>query len=139
MNVLLILSLSLSFLYSEQYQDIKISRIDSVYDGDTIFVDIDSYPDIIGKRIGIRVRRIDAPEIRTNCIREKELAHKAKEHVIYFLKKCENIYLRNIERGKFFRIAADVYCDEKSLSQSLIKNNLAFPYNENSHRTRLCD
>lgn len=36
--------------------------------------------------------------------------------------------MRNINRGKYFRIAADVYIDGKNLGDILIKNNLAIFY-----------
>jgi len=39
----------------------------SVYDGDTIKVNIANYPAINGEGISIRIRGIDAPEIRGNA------------------------------------------------------------------------
>lgn len=43
----------------------------SVYDGDTFKVNIDDYPAIVGEAISIRIRGIDAPEIRGKCLSEK--------------------------------------------------------------------
>jgi endonuclease YncB( thermonuclease family) len=34
-----------------------------------------------------------------------------------------------MQRGKYFRIVADVYADNQSLADELIKNNLAVRYN----------
>jgi len=36
--------------------------------------------------------------------------------------------LRNIDRGKYFRIVADVYIDGKSLAQMLLTKGLAKVY-----------
>ena len=44
------------------------------------------------------------------------------------LKRAKVIELRNIERGKYFRILADVYVDDRNLADILIKNNLAIYY-----------
>ena len=37
------------------------------------------------------------------------------------LKDAEQINLKNMERGKYFRIAADVYVDGESLADMLIE------------------
>ena len=41
------------------------------------------------------------------------------------LKDAETINLKNIERGKYFRIVADVFVDGKSLADELIEAGLA--------------
>lgn len=38
------------------------------------------------------------------------------------------IRLENMQRGKYFRIIADVYIDDESLTQSLIEAGLGIPY-----------
>ena len=40
-----------------EYGTVIVSRVISVYDGDTFRVDIDSLPPIVGKNIPIRLRR----------------------------------------------------------------------------------
>ena len=50
------------------------------------------------------------------------------------LKTAKVIELRNIQRGKYFRIVADVYVDDKNLADILIKNNLALPYDGGTKR-----
>jgi len=94
----------------------------------TSYQDISSYPDITGKRIPIRVNGIDTPELRTKCIKEKNLAKKAKQLTVSILRDAKVIELRNMQRGKYFRIVADVYADAKSLANILIENNLAVRY-----------
>ena len=44
------------------------------------------------------------------------------------MKRAQKIELRNVDRDKYFRILANVYVDDKSLSEVLIKNKLALPY-----------
>lgn len=108
------------------YGNIIISRLVNVYDGDTFRVDIDSYPPIVGKNISIRIYGIDTPEIRGT--RTIELARHAKLKARSMLKNAKVIELRNMRRGKYFRIIAEVWIDGKDLGQYLIDEGLAKPY-----------
>ncbi len=118
---------SLSAFASSNYGDVQATFIKN-YDGDTITVNIAGYPPIIGKKISIRVNGIDTPELRTKSPKEKQLARTAKRLVKSLLKNAKSIELKNIKRGKYFRIVADVYYDGKSLADILIKNKLAVIY-----------
>jgi len=60
--------------------------------------------------------------------RKKYNAQQAKEMVADILKDAESINLKNIERGKYFRIAADVFVDGENLSEILIEAGMAVPY-----------
>lgn len=110
------------------YGNLIIDEVTSIYDGDTFRVNINSYPSIIGQRIPIRINGIDTPERRGKCTKEKALAKKAKQLTVSILRSSKVIELRNIKRGKYFRIIADVYADGKSLADMLIKNDLAVYY-----------
>jgi len=66
---------------------------------------------IIGEKISIRINGIDTPEIRGKCEKEKYDAQQTKEMVADILKDAERIDLKNIERGKYFRIVADVFVE----------------------------
>ena len=44
------------------------------------------------------------------------------------MKNAKRIDLRQVERGKYFRIVADVILDGKSLSEILLKNSLTTSY-----------
>ena len=98
------------------------------YDGDTITVNIPDVHPIIGKHISVRINGIDTPELRGTTGEIKEKARTAKRMVTNLCKKAKILELRNIKRGKYFRIVADVYVDEKCLADTLIKNGLAKPY-----------
>ena len=107
----------------------KVDKVTSIYDGDTFRANIKGYPNIIGKSISIRINGIDTPEIKCKCKKEKQLSQKAKQFTINILRSAKIIVLKNLKRGKYFRIIADVYADDKNLAQELIKNNLAVIYN----------
>jgi len=62
-----------------QYGTVTVSKLISVYDGDTFRVDINSLPPILGKNIPVRVAGIDTPEIQGKCFYEKNLAKKKPE------------------------------------------------------------
>lgn len=116
------------FIFAESnYGNVKAQYIRN-YDGDTITVNIPDCPDIIGKNITVRIKGIDTPEIKGKSEKEKQLARTAKRMVNSLLKNTKSIELKNIQRDKYFRILADVYYDGKNLSEILIKNKLAVPY-----------
>jgi len=121
------------------YGDIQGAKYIRNYDGDTITVDIPGYPPIIGDDISIRVNGIDTPEIRGKCAREKNLAKKAKQQVKSLLANAHNIELRNIKRGKYFRIVADVWADGLPISQLLISEKLAVPYDGGKKTVHWCN
>ncbi len=98
------------------------------YDADTITFDIPNLHPLIGKNIAIRVNGVDTPELRTKNKCEKEAGYKAKKIVENLLLSAKKIDLKNISRGKYFRIVADVYIDGKNLTDVLLKSNLAYEY-----------
>lgn len=118
----------LASLSSVASSNIQVERINSVYDADTFRVDISNWPDIVGKNIPIRVNGVDAAEIRGKCPSEKAQAKAARDYTRAFLESGSNIELRNIKRGKYFRLLADVYVDDQSLSEALIVSGHARSY-----------
>jgi len=110
------------------YSSVVVDEVTSIYDADTFRVNIKTWPDIIGQGISIRVQGIDAPEIRGKCKVEKQAALRAKQFTVSVLHNARRIELRNIQRGKYFRILADVWVDGKRLSQALIKAGHAQVY-----------
>jgi len=117
------------------YGDVKISKVISIYDGDTLRVNIDSFPDIVGKNIRIRIKGIDAPEIKGKCQREIDLAIMARDYLRNAINQSSQIELRNIERGKYFRIVGELYIDGENISNNLIKRKLAYHYNGGKKRS----
>ena len=118
------------------YDDVKISKVISVYDGDTIRVNIDSYPDIIGENIRVRLKGIDAPEIKGKCQKEIDLAIMARDYLRNAINKSNQIELRNIERGKYFRIVGELYVNGENISEELLRKNLVQQYK--TKKKKLC-
>ena len=114
--------------YAESYGDYQGAIYLQNYDGDTIRFDLPGYPPIAGDDIRVRVNGIDTPEIKGNCEKEKYDAQQAKEMVADILKDAEQITLKNMERGKYFRIAADVFVDGENLSEVLVGAGMAIRY-----------
>lgn len=115
----------LVFSGCKQKQEVEVV---SIYDGDTITVNINGWPDIIGKKIGVRIKNIDTPELRDNREEVKTLARKAKVFVVDKLRNAKKIELKNLERDKYFRILADVYVDDRNLGNLLLDAKLAKVY-----------
>lgn len=98
------------------------------YDADTVTFDIPLIHPLLGEKISVRLRGIDTPEIRTKDACERALAKKAKHVVKELLAKAKLIDLQNVERGKYFRIVADIIYDGKSLTDYLLKNKFGYRY-----------
>jgi len=111
-----------------EYGTVIVSKVISVYDGDTFRVDIDSLPPIVGKNIPIRLNGVDTPEIQGKCQHERDLAIKARDFVRNKLANAKEIKLTKLQRGKYFRVVADVMIDGVSLEQELLENKLAYKY-----------
>ena len=116
-----------SFLGSG-YGNCVVAKINSVYDGDTFRCDIAGVPDIIGKNISIRVNGIDTPEMKDKDQYVRMKAVDAKNLAQRKLLGAKKVELRNIDRGKYFRIIADVYVDGESLSKIMLDSGLANEY-----------
>jgi len=127
--LLLIICIGLSSVQAApEYGTVTVSKVISVYDGDTFRVDIDSLPPIVGKNIPIRLNGVDAPEIQGKCQYEKDLALKARDFVRNKLANAIEIKLTKLQRGKYFRVVADVMVDGVSLEKELLENELAYKY-----------
>jgi endonuclease YncB( thermonuclease family) len=124
----LLILLSIQAQAAPQYGTVTVSKVINVYDGDTFRVNIDSLPPIVGKNIPIRVNGIDTPEIRGKCQYEKNLALEARDFVRVKLANAKEIKLTNLQRGKYFRVVANVLVDGVSLEQELLDNKLAYEY-----------
>jgi endonuclease YncB( thermonuclease family) len=125
---IIVIILAVSVQAKPQYGTVTVSKVISVYDGDTFRVNIDSLPPIVGRNIPIRVNGVDTPEIRGKCPYEKNLALKARDFVRDKLANAKEIKLTNLQRGKYFRVVANVLVDGFSLEQELLDKELAYEY-----------
>lgn len=71
---------------------------------------------------------MDALELNDTRPAARELAYRAKRFLEHTLKHTALVELRNIRRGKYFRITAEVYVDGHNLAQLLIERGFALPY-----------
>ena len=125
--------------YAESYGDYQGAIYLKNYDGDTIRFNLPGYPPIAGKDIRVRVNGIDTPEIKGKCKKEKYEARQARDMVADILKGAEKINLKNMKRGKYFRIAADVIVDGENLADVLIEAGMAIKYNGGKKTYKWCD
>lgn len=110
------------------YSDATVSEVTSIDDAITFHVNIEGYPPIVGERIPVRLLGVDTPEIKGKCESEKVEARVAKQFTVQALRSAKTIELRNMQRGKYFRILANVYVDGKNLADGLIKAGHARSY-----------
>jgi len=130
--------LSLQVVAADYYGDLVVEKYISAYDGDTFRVDVAEIHPLIGRNMPIRLRGVDTPEIRGKCDQEKALAIKARDFVRELLADAETIVLINIDRGKYFRIVADVSVDGVDLGETLIENGLGRLY-DGGKKESWCD
>ncbi len=121
------------------------------YDGDTVTVNLTELREldqsgslsVIWSKIGIRVGGVDTPEMRGKCPEEKIKARAAKAFVKDLLTSADQISLRNVKRGKYFRLVADIIIDadtsnEIDLKEALVENGHAVRYNGGRKTAKWC-
>jgi micrococcal nuclease len=128
-----------SHLYAKSFGGYEGAIYVRNYDGDTITFNLPGLHPIIGEEISIRVNGIDTPEIRGKCEKEKYDAQQARGMVANILKGAEQIVLRNMERGKYFRIAADVIVDGENIADMLIDMGMAIRYDGGKKTFNWCE
>ena len=134
MNIKSLLIASIIFItFSPQAKDksfgnATVLEVTSIYDGDTFRANIKGFPAVIGEHMSIRINGIDTPELRGKCDEEKQLARLAKQFTVERLRAAKSVVLKNIKRGKYFRLIADVYVDGVNLGEQLIKHGHAVKY-----------
>ena len=109
-----------------------------VIDGDTLEVKIKLWDDL-EKTARLRIRGIDAPELRGKCRQEKILAKRARDHLRAFLgiqkarkkkkKQQAKVFLHNVQPGKYHREIADVFTAQgQNVADELVRAKLARRY-----------
>lgn len=107
---------------------VKVSRIVSVYDGDTFRCDIDTWPKLFGFKIPVRIRGINCCERSSPDAEKKSQAENARRFTRAALINSKAVVLENVQRGKYFRLIADVKCDGRDLAFDLLQGGLAVKY-----------
>ena len=105
-----------------------LAKVINVYDGDTIEVMANVWP---GHQINVRVRirGIDAPEMRAKCAVERFAAHNARDRLRKFI-AGQPVLLTNIKGGKYFgRVLANVKTHAGyNVKSMLLASGLVRPY-----------
>lgn len=99
----------------------------SVIDGDTILVNAQPWPQHT-IAVLVRIRGIDAPEMKSKCEGARRAALRAKQALAHFA--GGRIRLTNISGDKYFgRIVADVIVDDVTdIASTMIGSGLARSY-----------
>jgi micrococcal nuclease len=114
------------------------AEVERVVDGDTLAVRVAVW---LGLEVSvrIRIRGIDAPELRARCPQEREMAEAAAAHLAALVGEGP-VALTNIAGGKFYgRVIADVASAEaRDLAEAMLAPGLARPY-DGGRREGWCD
>lgn len=101
---------------------LTVTRVRSVYDGDTFRVEARELVSADGWGIPIRVRGVDAPELDGECEREVLLAKASRQWLVERFNRAKEIALVNVDfaEDRYGRIVADVVVDSSTLSREMI-------------------
>lgn len=98
------------------------------YDGDTCTVNIPSLPYVFGHHLSIRLRGIDAPEIKGRCERETAKAIVAREYLRSRMRTAKVLEFKDATRDKYFRVDVTVIADGTNLNEELVAMGFARRY-----------
>ncbi len=104
------------------------ARVVKVHDGDSFSVEALVWPGTVVS-VSIRVRGVDAPELRSKCPYERRLAMRARQELAGRL-AAERISLSNIGGDKYYgRVLADVQLEDGTdLASALLESRSVRPY-----------
>ena len=79
-------------------------------------------------KIGVQLARGDAHEQRTRYQAEKEAGREARAVLVERLSHAKALDLREVTRGKYFRLVTEVIADGENMSDLLLELGLARRY-----------
>ena len=100
-----------------------------VIDGDSLVVNVPSFPPIVGHEIAVRIAGCDTPELRDRRPEVRDMAQRAKALTAELAPVGSWVWLRDIRRDKYFRLLARVRTDSGDIGEALLRQGLAVPYN----------
>ncbi|WP_076414919.1 thermonuclease family protein [Shewanella sp. UCD-KL12] len=101
-------------------QPVRVESVKNVYDGDTFRAFFPGHT----KDFPIRVKGVDTPEIRGQCVSEKEAAIAARDFTRAYLSSAKEILLTEVGKDRYDRVLAVVWVDGVDLANVLIDNGL---------------
>ena len=99
-----------------------------VIDGDSLVVNVPSFPPVVGHEISVRIAGCDTPELRDPRPEVRELAQRARALTAELAPAGSRVWLRDIRRDKYFRLLARVRTDSGDIREALLRQGLAVPY-----------
>lgn len=109
---------------------VRYCKVVRVYDGDTVFVVTKLRGEAVPHKFSVRLRGIDAPEMRGGSAEEKEAAIRARD-ALHGLIHGTFVELRNLGYDKYGRLLADIYTTGRSpidIGQWMLKHGYAVAY-----------
>ena len=107
--------------------NVSYGKVIKVYDGDTITIVSQPYKNEPIFRFSLRLRGIDAPEMRSKDLKEK-IAAKIVQQNLSDLILSKYVHVSNIGSDKYGRILCDVDFENISVNKWLINNRFAVEY-----------
>lgn len=104
------------------------ARVLEVLDGDTFLAEAIVWPGH-AVRVNVRIRGIDAPEMKARCAAERLVAEKARDALAVLFHQGE-VAISNISGAKYYgRVLADVTtADGRAVAPLLLGEKLVRPY-----------
>ncbi|WP_244618861.1 thermonuclease family protein [Rhizobium sp. 18065] len=106
-----------------------LAEVVRVIDGDTVLVEAMPWPD---HRIStyVRLRGIDAPELKSHCPAFREAAREAQDQLTEFMSGQKQVSLTEISGDKYFGrvVARLILADGRSPADLLLEAGLVEPY-----------
>jgi micrococcal nuclease len=113
-----------------QIENVKLNvKVLKVYDADTITVAGDFFNCGTYLRHQVRLKGINAPEIRTRRLREKRLAKEAREYLRGLIENEIVTLVIHDNKDKYGRTSAIVMCDKINICEHLVQMGYARYYN----------
>lgn len=97
------------------------AHVESVYDGDTVTLDIEVGFDMMINDAKIRIYGIDAPEMRGEERPQGIIARDALRELI----DGKDVRMVYHGKGKYFRYIAEIYIDTINISHWMVRNGYA--------------
>jgi endonuclease YncB( thermonuclease family) len=110
-----------------------------VIDGDTVLVEAMPWPDHWISTY-VRLRGIDAPELKSKCAAFREAARQAQEELVSMMEGQKRVTLTAISGDKYFgRVVADLNLEDGRRPASLLlEGGLVEPYQGKTKSRRPC-
>lgn len=115
------------------------AEIVRILDGDTVLVLAMPWPDQ-HVRVAVRLRGIDAPEMKAKCPREREAAERARAALADLAGDAGVVALYNVSGGKYFgRVLADMVTPAGvDIGPELMARGLVAAYDGGKRKALVC-